>query len=144
MIQPAPTSRIDPKLARGIYAGVVPATATRPQGVKLTFPNTSYELHLVASSAVNTPPGKRVVGTIRARAKRMDVVKSGGRFIEPVFGRPRRVQGTVIAIDGGAVVVDAGVPIHCELTDPRQKPGDFAPGDFVGFDVLDGATFTPA
>lgn len=144
MIQPAPTSRIDPKLARGVLAGAAAQTATKPACVKLTFPNTSYELHLVPTGPVTTPEGRRIIGTIRARAKRIDVVKSGGRFIEPVFGRPRRVQGTVVAIDGGSLVVDAGVPVHAEPTDPRQKPGDFAHGDLVAFDVLEGATFAPA
>ena len=42
-----------------------------------------------------------------------------------------------------AAQFDAGIPIECELTDDRQKPGDFAAGQFVSFDVMDGATFTP-
>jgi len=73
-------------------------------------------------------------------------VGTGGRYVEPVYGRPRRVQGSVIAIDqaNNAVVVDATIPIHCTPTDPRQKATDFQPGQFVSFDVLEGATFTPA
>lgn len=144
MIQPAPTSKIDPRLARGVLAEVVAPSATKPGYIKVTFPNTNYELHLLPTGPINTPVGKRLIGTIRARAKRMDIVETGGRFIEPVYGRPRRVQGTVVAIEGNAVVVDAGMPIHCEPTDPRQKAADFKPGDLVAFDVLDGATFTPA
>ncbi len=143
MIQPAPTSKIDPRLARGVLAEVVAPAPPKPGYIKMTFPNTSYELHLLPTAPINTPAGKRLIGTIRARAKRIDVVETGGRFVEPVYGRPRRVQGTVVAIDGNAVVVDAGMPIHCEPTDPRQKPADFTPGDLVAFDVLDGATFTP-
>jgi hypothetical protein len=144
VIEPAPTSRIDATLARGVLAQVLPATATRPAHVVLTFPNTSYEMHLVPSGDVRTPLGKRIIGTIRARARRIDVVESGGRYVEPVYGRPRRVQGSVLAVDSDAVVVDAGVPIRCTPTDPRQKPADFSPGQFVSFDVLDGAIFTPA
>lgn len=144
MISPAPTTRIDPRLARGTLAGLAEATATRPAQVKITFPNTSYELHLVPAADIATPPGKRIIGAIRARARRIDVVQSGGRFVEPVYGRPRRVQGSVIAVEPDAIVVDAGVPIHCAPTDPRQKPTDFQPGQFVSFDVMDGATFTPA
>lgn len=151
MITPAPTTRIDPTLARGVVARHLPATATRPAFLVVAFPNTSYELHLEAPAAGSQPgsaggwesaaEGSRIVGTIRAEATRIDVVRSGGRYVEPVSGRPRRVQGMVIAVTGDRVVVDAGVAIHCTPTDPRQKAGDFQVGDFVSFDVRRGATF---
>lgn len=146
MITPAPTTKIDPALARGVLVEVVPATATKPEFVKITFPNTSYEIHLLPTAPIATAPGKRIIGTIRAKCRRIDVVGTGGRYVEPVYGRPRRVQGSVIAIDqaNNAVVVDATIPIHCTPTDPRQKATDFQPGQFVSFDVLEGATFTPA
>ncbi len=146
MIQPAPTSKIDPTLARGTLVAHIPATALRPAMVSLTFPNTSYEMHLLPVAPVAAAEGKRVVGSIRAKARRVDKVQTGGRYVEPVMGRPRRVQGSIVAINAAvrAITVDAGVPIECTLTDPRQSPGDFAVGDFVSFDVLDGAAFTPA
>lgn len=144
MITPAPTSKIDPALARGTLVEIVPATATKPEYVKVAFPNTSYEMHLLPTGPVSAQVGKRILGTIRARARRIDTTDTGGRFIEPVYGRPRRVQGAVLAVAGDAVVVDATVPIHCTPTDPRQKAADFQPGQFVGFDVMDGATFTQA
>lgn len=144
MIEPSPTAKIDPRLVRGTLVKVVAATATKPGYAVLTVPNSNYEMHLLPTAPVRTPPGKRIMGTIRARARRIDVVQTGGRYVEPVYGRPRRVQGSVIAVEPDAVVVDAGVPIHCEPMDPRQKPSDFQPGQLVSFDVLDGATFTPA
>ncbi len=61
-----------------------------------------------------------------------------------MYGRPRRVQGSVIAIDGNSIVVNAGVPVHVEPTDPRQTAASFEVGQFVSFDALDGATFTQA
>lgn len=149
MITPSPTTKIDPAFARGTLAEAVPATATKPAYIKFAVPNTSYELHLVprgemSASASADHPAKRLIGTIRVSVRRLDVVGSGGRYVEPVMGRPRRVQGTVVQVVGGAVVVDAGVPIHCVLTDDRQKPEDFPVGQFVSCDVLDGATFTPS
>lgn len=146
MIQPAPTSKIDPTLARGTFLGDSPATATRPAHVAITFPNTNYELHLLPASNVSAAPGKRIMGSIRAKARRVDKVQTGGRYVEPVFGRPRRVQGAIIAINAAArtITIDAGFPIECTLTDERQSPTTFAVGDFVSFDVLDGATFTQA
>lgn len=141
MLTPAPTTRIDPRLARGVFEGPIAATATKPAMVNISFPNTSYQVHLIPVGEVQAEPGKRIIGTIRASARRIDEVKTGGRYIEPVFGRPRRIQGRIIAIEPGAVVVDAGMPIHCTPTDPRQKPGQFQVGQFVSFDALEGATF---
>jgi len=141
MITPSPTTKIDPGLARGVYAGEVGAGGTGT--IIFSVPDTSYELHL--SLMGNVPPiGKRLIGTIRAQAQRMDVVRTGGRYIEPVMGRPRRVQGVVVRVENGAVVVEAGVPIHVTPTDPRQTAAQFQPGDFVSFDVKDGATITRA
>ena len=145
MIYPAPTSRIDPTTARGVLAENIPATATKPAMIKLTFPNTNYEMHLLPAGPATGQVGKRILGVVRAKARRVDVVQTGGRYVEPVYGRPRRVQGSVIAVNEGrrSIVVDAGVPIECELSDERQKAGDFSVGQFVSFDVLEGATFTP-
>ncbi len=142
MITPSPTTPIDPALARGVLAEVRAQTATRPAILVLRVPNTSYELHLRPANEVTTPVGKRVVGVIRVEARRVDKVGTGGRYVEPVAGRPRRVQGRVVRVEGEAVVVDAGVPIHLLLTDARQKATDFEPGEVVSCDVLDGATFS--
>jgi hypothetical protein len=145
MITPSPTTKIPPYLARGVLAANHAATATKPAFLVLEVPNTSYQLHLLPAAAVTTPVGKRLTGIIRADARRVDTVKSGGRYVEPVAGRPRRVQGAVIAKDSSAntITVAAGVPIVLRLTDPRQRADQFAEGDFVSCDVLDGATFTP-
>lgn len=142
MITPAPTTAIDPTLARGTLEAIVQETATHPAYLKFAIPNTSYSMHLQPLGAMPSGEriGKRLIGTIRAKARRIDVVGTGGRYFEPVFGRPRRVQGSIIRVTNDAIVVDAGVPIHCTPEDARQKPSDFEPGQFVTFAVLDGAT----
>ena len=96
-------------MARGTFVESVDATATKPAFVTISFPNTNYEMHLLPTSPITAQPGKRIIGTIRARARRIDITETGGRFIEPVYGRPRRVQGTVIGTAGDAVIVDASV-----------------------------------
>lgn len=144
MLTPAPVTKIPPKLARGILVESVPASPPRPALVKVAFLGTSYEMHLRPTGPIATAPGKRIIGTIRGECRRIDLVSTGGRFVEPVIGRPRRVQGTVLWADGDALVVDAGMAIHAVPMDPRQSPASFAPGDLVAFDLLDGATFTPA
>jgi len=142
MITPAPTNKIDPKLCRGIFDRSIPATATVAEHVVISVPDTSYQIHLIPTTPVTARAGHRVIGMIRVSARRIDEVQSGGRYLEPVFGRPRRVQGTVIAIESDAVVVNAGVPVWVQPTDSRQSPSDFRVGQFVSFDALEGATFT--
>lgn len=130
-------------MARGVYGGLVPASLSRDQCIKFVVPNTSYELYLVPTGEVRAEVGTRLIGVVRAQARRVDLVQTGGRYVEPVFGRPRRVQGRIVKIEEAAIVVDAGVAIHCSLKDERQTPGQFEVGQLVSFDVLDGATFEP-
>ena len=138
MIDPASTVAPpkDPSVARGILR------ETSEGKIVLTFPGTEYRLHLATKGGVSAPVGAKVEGRIVAQARRMDVIKSGGRYIEPVEGRPRRVQGRVIGVDEAAdcVIVSAGVPICCK-TDDRQKATDFKPDQMVSMDVLPGAFF---
>lgn len=145
MITPAPTGAINPTHARGTLAEVIAATATKPAFIVLQIPNSSYQLHLAPAGPISTPVGKRIVGIIRAEARRVDVVDTGGRYVEPVFGRPRRVQGAVIATNptNATITVDAGIPITLKLLAPNQQPADFNAGDLVSCDVMEGATFTP-
>lgn len=144
MLYPAPTTKIDPSLARGVLEAVVAPTATKPGHVVISFPNTSYQMHLLPTRPVSGEVGKRIIGIVRATARRVDAVSTGGKYVEPVFGHPRRVQGRVVGHDDGArvLIVDAAVPMHCTLSDQRQTPSDFPIGELVSFDALDGSTFT--
>lgn len=145
MLQPAPTSKIDHRLARGVFEGTIPEALHRPALIVLTFPNTSYQVHLVPTSPLTQKQGQRCIGVVRAEARRVDVVGSGGRYLDPVIGRPQRVQGSIISVEPALneIVVDAGFPIHCRLTDPRQRAASYEAGQFVSFDVLENATFSP-
>jgi len=110
--------------------------------IVLEVPGTSYRLHLVADAPPQAEPGQRVTGTVHARAKRVDVVHTGGRYIEPVYGRPRRIQGRVIGGDAEShrLFIQCGVPFICTLM-PAQKPQDFAVGQLVACDVERGTEF---
>ncbi len=96
MIEPSPTTTIDPGLARGTLSKLTEASENAPAMVTLTFPNTNYEMQLLATGPIRAQVGGRIVGTIRADAQRVDIVETGGRYLEPVFGPPRRIQGTII------------------------------------------------
>lgn len=144
MLQPAPTTTIDPGLARGTLKNYRPPGDGMPGVVTLTFPNTSYESEFVAAGAVRATVGSRVLGTIRAEAQRVDIVGTGGRYLEPVYGPPRRIQGTVVTADNAAntLTINASVPFVCKLTDQRQRAMAFEPGQLVTCELRPGASFT--
>lgn len=132
------TTATKPHHARGILA------EQRDSEIVLGVPNTDYRILLKTYQPISTPIGKRIVGIIRAQARRIDVVGTGGSYVEPVYGRPRRIQGEILEVDGSAqtITVHAGAaPIVCKIP-PGQRSESFKIGDFVSFDVLEGASFS--
>ena len=131
----------DATIARAVLA------ESHDDHVILSVPGTDYRIRLVVDARIPHEVGKRIRGVIRAQARRIDVVQTGGRFVEPVYGRPRRVQGTICAIDPAedtvAVLVHQNVPIVCR-TNGQQRATAFRVGQLVSFDAQPGATFTPA
>lgn len=132
-------------VAMGKLIAQMPAAEGQPPMIQLAIPGTSYQLHLVEASPVQPDGFKQVRGRIVGRAKRVDVVRTGGRFVEPVYGRPRRVQGRITHRDlnHNRLTVFCGVPMVFDLL-PSQKVTDFADGQMVGFDVERGTCFEPA
>jgi hypothetical protein len=116
-----------------------------PDFVVMGVPGTDYRLRLAVYKPVDVAVGKRLVGTIRATARRVDVVGTGGAYIEPVYGEPRRVQGSILATSAAdqTITVHAGVPVQVRLG-AGQRPDQFAVGAMVSFDVLSGTSLTPA
>ncbi len=117
--------------------------------ITLALPGSDYRIDLQLDGRLEADLGDKVTGTIHARAQRVDRVTGGGRYVEPVFGRPRRVQGVIVGGDPGvgprgAIFVAAGkATLSCELTDPRQALADFTLHQMVTFDVKRGAGFRP-
>jgi len=108
--------------------------------------DTDYRVRLVPVGDVSgLRPHQRVTGVIRARAQRVDVAAAGGKYIEPVYGRPRRIQGRIIggSVADNTIVVDCGLPFVCQLMD-LQKAGDFNLHQIVGFEVEPDASFEPS
>lgn len=135
---------VDPvNIARGVLVD------ERDGTIDLAVPGTDYRLALAVGSPLNAREhdmlDRRIRGVIRAQARRIDVVVTGGRYVEPVYGRPRRVQGVIVGLDPNAdtVTVQAhdALPIVCK-TNGIQHATDFKVGQFVSFDVAPGATFS--
>lgn len=110
--------------------------------VQLKVPDTDYRLRLVPKEGVSYSVGDKVSGVVRAQAQRMDVIPAGGRYIEPVQGRPRRVQGRVTggSVSANEVYIKAGPGVVVTPMAP-QRAGDFSIGQIVTFDVKPGTTF---
>jgi len=146
MLHPAPTTRIDPTLARGTVLELIPATEQNHSYVVMGFPNTSYRLKLRTSGDEETlraHMGEMVLGRIYAKAARIDETSAGGRRFDPCFGAPARVMGTVVAIDprNNVLVMDAGEPIVLSLTAPGQHAEQFADAQFLVCNVNPDAAF---
>ena len=103
---------------------------------------TDYRVQLVVSAPIQKAVGDHVSGTIHATAKRVDAIPTGGRFIDPVYGRPRRLQGRVFSLDPvkNVISIYAGLPFHCTMM-AEQKTSQFELGQMVAFDIERGARF---
>ncbi len=126
-------------VARGVLAEL------RDDLLVLRLSDSDYRLHLVPAvpaSSIATAAGRKVRGVVEARALRIHPARAGGRFIEPVWGEPRIVQGVVLAAEGDRVLVDAVVPMWVTVHE-GQSPGELAPGQLVNFYVQSGTTFRP-
>lgn len=112
--------------------------------IVLCLPGTDYQLHLVPAGAVPQQPGEKVSGIIEAKARRIDEIDAGGRFVEPVYGRPRRVQGRVVGgdVEANLVYVSAGPTLALRPMAP-QTAADFAIGQMITCGVEDGTCFRP-
>lgn len=107
---------------------------------------TNYELHLVCprySGPVNTP----MTGVIRAKARKIYTVLSGGLFITPIFGQPRIIQGRIRALDEKSMVLHAGGNIVVEFPQDDSAfdlvNGPLSVGTMANVVVFPGATFEP-
>jgi len=98
--------------------------------------------------AGNLPPalasGARVQGAIHAPAWKVDRVELGGNYVEPLSGRPRRMQGTILSVNPAAneLTVQVGYQAIVKLP-PKYQASDFKIGERIGWDNLDIPTFHP-
>ncbi len=118
-------------------------TAIDGEAAEFTVPGTQYRLHLAVDAGFQATVGHRVKGRVHGRALRMHRAGAGGNFIEPLQGRPRIVQGTVLAVDPAAneVILDLVVPVRIAMQS-GQSAAAFSTGDVVNFYMEPGTRFT--
>jgi hypothetical protein len=118
--------------------------------IVIALPHSEYRLSLaptVPACEIEALVGKRIKGTIHAKALRMFKAQGGGggQFIEPLEGAPRIVAGRVMHVDAAnrRLLVDVAAPVWMTLVE-GDSPDMFAPGDMVNCYVESGTRFTPA
>jgi len=111
--------------------------------VTLKTPGNNYRSSFKLSGSVLLTPGQRVNGIIHAPAWKLDTVDFGGNYCEPLFGRPRRMQGTVVANhpETNELTVLTGYEVVVKLPS-RYQAANYAPGTRVGWDNIEVPEFT--
>lgn len=120
--------------------------AMQESAVVFSPANTNYELRLDARRSLGgLKIGVTIDALIRVSARKIWTVPSGGNFIEPIFGPPRKIQGRVRYLDEDQMVLHCGVPILVSLpADPSAFDlvrGLVKVGGLANVSVLPGGTF---
>jgi hypothetical protein len=89
-------------------------TEVRDGTVVFSPAGTNYLLHLAAVNYTG-PVNQPISAIVRVTARKVYTVPSGGNFIAPIFGQPRTLQGRVMSIADGSMVIHAGLPIVVDL-----------------------------
>ena len=113
--------------------------------VTLRVPGSNYRnSFVVRGTGAALTPGERVHGTIHAPAWKVDRVEMGGNYVEPLYGRPRRMQGTISAVNPATNELTVQVGYEATVKMPEKyKATDFAPGQRVGWDNITIPEFEP-
>ena len=113
--------------------------------ITLGLPNANYKSTFHLNSTTPFQPGDRITGTIHAPAWKLDRVDLGGNYVEPLYGRPRRMQGTILSVNAAVneLTVKVGYEVTVKLPE-KYNAADYLPGQRVGWDNIEIPTFTPA
>jgi hypothetical protein len=105
----------------------------------------NYQLHLQTAKPAAAPIGELINARIRAKARKVYTVPSGGGFITPLFGPPKIIQGRALYVEDRLVVIRALIPISVELPAADDaldlSEGALKVGSIVNAVTFPGATF---
>ena len=108
--------------------------------------NTTYELHLTnVNGAYDGPIDVPVKAVIRATARKVYTVPSGGLFVTPIMGPTRIVQGRVADLSASELTVSAVAAVNVTLPSTpggiELAEGAIQSGSLVNVVLMPGATF---
>ena len=127
--------------------------ATKGRVVSATGPtvvfkpaNSTYELHLTNLGGDYTGPiDAPVRAVIRATARKVYTVPSGGLFVTPIMGPTRIIQGRVGDLSPTELAVEAVATVNVTLPKTagaiELAEGDIRSGTLVNVVLMPGATF---
>ena len=103
--------------------------------VTVLVPGTNYRSTFKYAGSAPLQVGQRVTAVVHAPALKIEVVSDGGNYVEPLFGRPRRMQGRVVEQHPktSELLVQAGYPVRVKLPH-GQTVAEFPVGSRVGWD----------
>jgi hypothetical protein len=130
------------------FPAVGKITQILPDGKTIVFQpsGTNYELHLGLTNGEKVQVSTRPIeGIIHVKARKVWTVPSGGKFIAPIFGPPKTIQGRVKWLDERVLLVQGGTNFVVEMP-PSDAAVDLAngaieAGALVNVTALPGATF---
>jgi hypothetical protein len=95
----------------------------------------SFQLH---STPTALSPGDRIRAAIHAPAWKVDRVDMGGNYVEPLCGRPRRMQGTILSVNPAANELTVQVAYEVTVKLPaKYRAADYQVGQRVGWDNIE-------
>lgn len=103
--------------------------------VTVSVPGTNYRSTFKYAGPAPLHVGQTVAGVIHAPARKAEAVSDGGNYVEPLFGRPRRMQGRVMEQHAktNELLVQVGYPVWVKLP-AGQTVVAFPVGSRVGWD----------
>lgn len=106
---------------------------------------TNYELQLVNAGKEPLAPSQNSVQVfIRANARKVWTMPSGGNFVTPIFGPPKIIQGRVRYLDEKTMVLHAAtsfiLTLPAEATSFDLNNGPVQTAGIVNATILPGAT----
>ncbi len=106
---------------------------------------TQYALELKpAGGSFTGPIGVPVEALIRAVARKVWTVPSGGLFVTPLSGPPKIIQGRVLHVEDRRIVLHAGSPFIIDLPEADTaydlQIGGIRAGGMVNVTIFPGAT----
>lgn len=116
------------------------------ESIVFTPSNTTYQIELqTPRGRYDGPVNELVDGIIRATARKMYTVPSGGGWLEPIFGTPRTVQGRVRHVDPRYLVLHCGAFFLVRVPESDSAidlvNGPFRIGAMANATLHSGATF---
>jgi hypothetical protein len=90
----------------------------------------NYELHMKTAGKYDGPVGTPIDAILRATARKVWTVPSGGNFIAPIMGPPKIIQGRVKYVGERQIVVHATASFVIDM--PTNEDGiDLARGPIM-------------